>query len=264
MSKIDFTGRVAIVTGAGAGLGKDYALELAKRGAKVVVNDLGGARDGSGSGSAAAADLVVEEIKAAGGEAVPNYDNVASAEGGENIVKTAIDNYGKVDMMCLDQWLGPEAWSELKETIKMARKLQPDVMFRGRGIGNYGDYHTPEGYVPGNPENTDMPWMVIYPLGRTFSYEANPQKHKGTKWIVHNLIDTCAKGGNFMVGIGPNEKGWFHPTAIEQLEAAGTWLSTNGEGIYSTRAGSIWKEGDNIRYTCSVVDRSIHRERKWQ
>ncbi len=99
MSKIDFTGRVAIVTGAGAGLGKDYAVELAKRGAKVVVNDLGGSRDGSGSGSASAADLVVNEIKAAGGEAVANYDNVASTQGGENIVNTAINTYGKVDIL---------------------------------------------------------------------------------------------------------------------------------------------------------------------
>ncbi|MBN2284582.1 MAG: SDR family oxidoreductase [Deltaproteobacteria bacterium] len=98
MSKIDFTGRVAIVTGAGAGLGKCHALELAKRGAKVVVNDLGGSRDGVGS-SDSAANLVVEEIKAAGGEAVPNYDNVATVAGGENIVKTAIDNYGKVDIL---------------------------------------------------------------------------------------------------------------------------------------------------------------------
>jgi len=98
MSKIDFTGRVAIVTGAGAGLGRDYALELGKRGAKVVVNDLGGSRDGTGA-SGGAASKVVEEIKAAGGEAVPNFDNVASAEGGENIVKTAIDAYGKVDIL---------------------------------------------------------------------------------------------------------------------------------------------------------------------
>jgi len=98
MSKIDFTGRVAIVTGAGAGLGRNCAMELAKRGAKVVVNDLGGARDGTGGGSAAA-DLVVNEIKAAGGEAVPNYDSVADAAGGENIVKTAIDAFGKVDIV---------------------------------------------------------------------------------------------------------------------------------------------------------------------
>jgi len=98
MSDITFDGRVAIVTGAGAGIGKAHAMELAKRGAKVVVNDLGGARDGSGSGTAAA-DQVVEEIKAAGGEAAPNYDNVSTIEGGENIVKTAVDNYGKVDIL---------------------------------------------------------------------------------------------------------------------------------------------------------------------
>ena len=98
MADISFDGRVAIVTGAGAGLGKTYALELAKRGCKVVVNDLGGARDGTG-GSKAAADTVVDEIKAAGGEAAPNYDNVATVDGGKNIVKTAVDNFGKVDIV---------------------------------------------------------------------------------------------------------------------------------------------------------------------
>ncbi len=98
MGDVSFDGRVAIVTGAGAGLGKTYAIELAKRGAKVVVNDLGGARDGTGS-SASAADQVVEEIKAAGGEAAANYDSVASIEGGKNIVKTAVDNFGTVDIV---------------------------------------------------------------------------------------------------------------------------------------------------------------------
>lgn len=98
MSDIDFTGRVAIVTGAGAGLGRQYALDLAKRGAKIVVNDLGGARDGAGS-SDAAANKVVDEIKSFGGSAVPNYDSVATAAGGENIVKTAIDAFGKVDIL---------------------------------------------------------------------------------------------------------------------------------------------------------------------
>ena len=96
---LDFKDRVAVVTGAGAGLGRTYALELARRGAKVVVNDLGGARDGSGDGSAAPADQVVEEIKALGGEAVANYDNVATSEGGENIVKTAVDNFGRLDIL---------------------------------------------------------------------------------------------------------------------------------------------------------------------
>ncbi|MBF0224151.1 MAG: SDR family NAD(P)-dependent oxidoreductase [Desulfobacterales bacterium] len=99
LNQISFDGRVAIVTGAGGGLGKVYAIELAKRGAKVVVNDLGGSRDGASGTSASPADKVVEEIKSFGGEAVANYDNVATPEGGENIVKTAIDAFGKVDIV---------------------------------------------------------------------------------------------------------------------------------------------------------------------
>ncbi len=97
--EIRFDGRVAIVTGAGGGLGRVYALEFAKRGAKVVVNDLGGARDGSGEGSQSPAQKVVDEIKALGGEAVANYDTVATPEGGERIVKAALDAFGTVDIL---------------------------------------------------------------------------------------------------------------------------------------------------------------------
>lgn len=99
MGALGFEGRSAVVTGAGAGLGRAYALSLAKRGARVVVNDLGGDRHGSGQGSRRPADKVVEEIRSAGGEAVANYDSVATSEGGENIVKTALDAYGKVDIL---------------------------------------------------------------------------------------------------------------------------------------------------------------------
>ena len=87
--------RVIVVTGAGGGLGREYALTLAKEGASVVVNYLGGARDGTGSGSAMA-DKVVAEIKDAGGRAVANYDSVAEAAGAENIVKTALDEFGAI------------------------------------------------------------------------------------------------------------------------------------------------------------------------
>ena len=98
MSDINFDGRVAIVTGAGGGIGRTYALDLARRGARVVVNDLGGSVDGNG-GEHTAAQKVVDEIVAAGGEAVPNYDSVSTPEGGESIVKTAVDAYGKVDIV---------------------------------------------------------------------------------------------------------------------------------------------------------------------
>lgn len=97
--EIRFDDRVAIVTGAGAGLGRIYALELARRGARVVVNDLGGARDGAGKGSASPADAVVAEIRTHGGQAVASYASVATAEGGESIVKTALDAFGTVDIL---------------------------------------------------------------------------------------------------------------------------------------------------------------------
>jgi NAD(P)-dependent dehydrogenase (short-subunit alcohol dehydrogenase family) len=98
VAQIDFDGRVAIVTGAGGGLGRSHALLLASRGAKVVVNDLGGSRDGSGQGSEMA-DAVVTEIVAAGGEAVANYDGVHTWEGGQAIVQTALDAFGRIDVV---------------------------------------------------------------------------------------------------------------------------------------------------------------------
>ncbi len=98
MEQIRFDGKVAVITGAGGGLGKAYALLLASRGAKVVVNDLGGSFDGSGSDTTPA-QQVVDEIKSAGGEAIASYDSVAEYESAQKIIATALDTYGKVDIL---------------------------------------------------------------------------------------------------------------------------------------------------------------------
>ncbi len=98
MAELRFENKVAVVTGAGGGLGKAYALLLAARGAKVVVNDLGGTFDGSGS-NATFAQQVVDEIKAAGGEAVANYDSVAEWDSARNIINTAVDTFGRLDIL---------------------------------------------------------------------------------------------------------------------------------------------------------------------
>src|SRR5271170_7353268 len=95
---IEFKGKVAIVTGAGGGLGRAHALDLAKRGAKVVVNDLGGAVDGTG-GNSTAAEAVVAEIKAAGGEAIANGASVSDDAGVAHLVKQTMDTWGRIDIL---------------------------------------------------------------------------------------------------------------------------------------------------------------------
>jgi NAD(P)-dependent dehydrogenase (short-subunit alcohol dehydrogenase family)/acyl dehydratase/putative sterol carrier protein len=130
--QIRFDNRVAIVTGAGAGLGRAYALELARRGAKVVVNDLGGARDGSGEGSRTPAAEVVSEIEASGGQAVANYDNVATPEGGEAIVKSALAAFGTVDIVINNAGI-------LRD--KSFLKMEPENWQAVLGVHLNGAYH---------------------------------------------------------------------------------------------------------------------------
>lgn len=171
-----------------------------------------------------------------------------------------LTNYGKIDMVCLDMSLGSRVWPELRKTVMKLRELQADVMLRDRGIGNYGDYYTPERVVPGSKETSDKPWFCIYPLGTDFSYEPDASKYKGAQWIVKNLVDSAAKGGGLMIGVGPSALGEFHPEAIRQMRGAGAWLQVNGEAIYATRAreGARWSEGDVVRFTQSKDRRFVY------
>jgi NAD(P)-dependent dehydrogenase (short-subunit alcohol dehydrogenase family) len=99
MVELSFDGRVALVTGAGRGIGRSHALLLASRGARVVVADVGGTLEGTGATSHSPADEVVTEIKAAGGEAVANYASVADAKGAASMVETALDSFGRIDIV---------------------------------------------------------------------------------------------------------------------------------------------------------------------
>tara|TARA_B100000674_G_scaffold491937_1_gene510923 strand:- start:869 stop:1780 length:912 start_codon:yes stop_codon:yes gene_type:complete len=128
MSTIRFDDRVAVVTGAGGGIGKCHALLLASRGAKVVVNDLGAPSTDGRGGSSSMADAVVAEIKAQGGEAIANYDTVSSPEGGEAIVQAALDEWGRLDIVVnnagilRDRSFAKLDWSDLDAVIDVHLK----------------------------------------------------------------------------------------------------------------------------------------------
>jgi NAD(P)-dependent dehydrogenase (short-subunit alcohol dehydrogenase family) len=193
-------GKVAIVTGAGGGLGRAYARLFAREGAKVVVNDVGAARDGSGVDTHPA-DAVVEEIRAKGGEAIANHDSAASADGAEGITRAAIDAYRRVDVLVNNAGIlrdksflkmDEEMWDavvsvHLRSTFLCSQRFARQVVAQGGGgrvvnttslsgmLGNFGQ------------ANYAAAKAGIYGLTRTMSIEL--QKHR----ITVNAIAPLAK-----------------------------------------------------------------------
>src|SRR3954447_8424696 len=193
-------GKVAVITGSGGGIGRAEALLFAREGAKVVVNDLGGTRDGSGQ-STSLADHVVQEIKAAGGAAVPSYDSVATPSGAENIVKTAVEHFGRLDifvnnagilrdktLLKMDEAMwDPVVAVHLKGTFLCTQAAARQMIAQGGGgrivnttslsgmLGNFGQ------------ANYSAAKAGIYGLTRTAAIEL--QKHK----ITVNAIAPIAK-----------------------------------------------------------------------
>ncbi len=161
-----------------------------------------------------------------------------------------LTNYGKIDMLSFDMFLPEFAWTHMQDVARMSRNLQPECMLRWRGIGNYGDYQTPENYIPGDESQGTMPWQVIHTLStrKTFAYEPDEKYIRGGDWIVSKLIDIVSKGGNLQVGVGPDLNGNWHPKVLESLDYAGKWLDVNGEAIFETRPCKITREG-KVYYT---------------
>jgi alpha-L-fucosidase len=176
--------------------------------------------------------------------------------------------YGPIQQIDLDAGWPKELWPDMVRLIKEARGLQPKVMLRERGIGPYGDFTTPEHWVPadGRDVKTDsgtlrknIPWQAIEQLGSAWAYQPN-DTYKPKEWLVATLVDCCAKGGNFMPGVSPMANGQFPSQTIERLEYAGAWLKVNGEAIYATRPreGSSWKEGPDVRFTRSKDGKYVY------
>jgi alpha-L-fucosidase len=180
-------------------------------------------------------------------------------------VRELCTNYGDLLEISFDAGLPQTAWQETVKIVEMARELQPSVMFRERGIGPYGDFTTPEHWVPKDPLKTPlgMPWEAIEQLGSDWAYTPN-DNYKSKEWLLGTVIDVVAKGGNYMTGVSPMANGKFPTQTIERLAYVGAWLRTNGEAIYKTRPWDTFKEGDDLRFTQSKNKKDLYAiSMKW-
>ncbi len=157
-------------------------------------------------------------------------------------VAELLTNYGHIDMLGFDLSLDANFWPYMEKNILSFRKLAPKTMFRRRGLGGYGDYQSPENAIPSSGIRT--PWHLIHTLGRSFFYEPDASNYRPQEWVLSTLIDSTAKGGNFMISVGPDQWGNFHPEVIKRLDYVGQWLKVNNEAIYATRPYKECKEGD--------------------
>ena len=175
-------------------------------------------------------------------------------------VEELMKNYGPVDSLWLDcGWVRPpEQDINMPKLAAMARSYQPGLMVVDRnatihGSGSrYENYRTPEQYVPDEP--LLYPWETCITMAEQWGYRSDDY-YKSARELIHMLVDIIAKGGNFLLNVGPDADGEFPETSLERLKEIGDWLKINGEAIYGTRPIAPYKEG---RVCFTQKDKNIY------
>ena len=184
-------------------------------------------------------------------------------------IEELMTGYGRVDILWLDGgWVRPRPELDSDKPIKppfnqdiempkiaaMARSHQPGLIIVDRTVkGKYENYTTPEQHIP--EKALDYPWETCMTMGGSWSYVPN-DTFKSTRTIIHNLVDIVAKGGNYLLNVGPGPDGNLPADAIIRMKEIGMWMEVNGKAIYKTRAIVPYKEG-NICFT-ENPDKSIN------
>lgn len=180
-----------------------------------------------------------------------------------NQINELTTGYGKVDILWLDGgWVRPGSraddfegglpgvpWSQdinMPKIVDMARRNQPGLIVVDRAVGGrYENYRRPEQHIP--KETLPYPWETCMTLGDSWSYVPN-DNYKSARTVIHNLVDVVAKGGNFLLNVGPDAQGQLPAVAVSRLEQIGGWMKVNGKAIYASRAIAPYVDGQ-MRFT---------------
>lgn len=177
-------------------------------------------------------------------------------------LKELVEKYDPAVLWFDGEWI-PE-WTEEqgKELYNWLRALKPDLIINNRvgkgrqgmqGMNAYahaaGDFGTPEQEILEGTSDSD--WESCMTMNDTWGYKKNDLNWKSAKLLIDNLIDVAAKGGNYLLNVGPDATGRIPQASVERLAEMGKWLKVNGEAIYATQARKQYKEGDQVRFTVS-------------